>query len=120
MDNEGEGWISAGLLVILALAWPFLASEHDLNTALTVGVVNAAFFAFVWRSCSRPGFSYWQGLEVIANSFANGWLHIGLPLLLAVYPISIWYALKRFWTGADAGQEWLDLATLFHEHRLFR
>lgn len=120
MDNEGEGWLSASLLVILALGWPFPVWENNLNTGLTVGIVNAALFAFVWRSCSKPGFSYWRGLEVIANSFASGWPHIGLPLLLAVYPISMWYALKRFWTGADAGQEWLDLATMFHEHRLFR
>jgi hypothetical protein len=119
MNNEGEGWLSASLLVVLALAWPFLVWESKPDTRLAVGIVNAASFAIVWRSCSKPGFSYWQGLEAIAESFGRGWVHVALPLLIIVYPISVWFALTRLWTGRDAGQRWLDLAIWFQEHRLF-
>lgn len=107
------------------LAWPFLLIEEASSGRWFTAalLLNTAFFAFAWLSCSTKSCSYWNGLKMVSASMMTGCANITIfvlpPVLLYVFLFSVGVSIVGLWKGREWKHErWERMIVGFYNHRL--
>jgi hypothetical protein len=113
--------IYAFLTIVCVTMWPIVLLYTKTMTPLTMAfnmLGSIVVLIIVWRYCSSPTISFWNGLVVISAKLNSGCFNISilyLPLFLTViYLIALTFTLVGIFKGKSWSQgKWLGLIGKF-------